>query len=80
MFIILNSVIFFVQGIFYIWCVKIKTNFWIFDALLTLIFYYRIFKIKLYRHHYLSIGIIILTGTIIDIALGNLQNDMTEHF
>ena len=41
----------------------------------TSIFYYLIFKSKLYRHHYLSIILILIFGIIIDIVEGNLSND-----
>ena len=59
LYIILNAVIYFVQGIILVYTVKIRTNFWVFNIFIILVFYYLIFKIKLYRHHYLSIGIII---------------------
>ena len=58
MFISLDSFIFFVQGILNIYTVEIRTNFWIFDIFITLVFYYLIFKIKFYIHHFISIGII----------------------
>ena len=48
--------------------------------MITSIFYYLIFKKKLYKHHYLSIILIILIGLIIDLVLGNLQKDITEHY
>ena len=76
----LDSFIFFVQGILHIYTVEIRTNFWIFDIFVTLVFYYLIFKVKLYIHHYISIGIIILTGVIIDLVVENLQNDFSKHF
>ena len=75
LYIVLNSAIFVIQGVVLFYTVKIKTNFWIFESVMILVFYYLIFRIKLYRHHYLSIGLIILTGLIIDLAIGNLQND-----
>lgn len=34
---------------------------------------------KLYRHHYLSILIIIITGTILDLVFQNLQNDFKNN-
>ena len=79
MFISLDSFNFFVQGILNIYTVEIRTNFWIFDIFITLVFYYLIFKIKLYIHHFISIGIIILTGVIIDLVVGNLKNDFSNH-
>ena len=39
-----------------------------------------IFKKKLYKHHYLSVVLIILIGLIIDLVLGNLQKDISEHY
>ena len=79
MFISLDSFIFFVQGILNIYTVEIRTNFWILDIFITLVFYYLIFKIKFYIHHFISIGIIILTGVIIDLVVGNLKNDFSNH-
>ena len=59
---------------------KIKSNSWYLYILITSIFYYMIFKIKLFKHHYLSIIIIILLGIIIDLVVGNLQNDFLNNF
>ena len=43
-------------------------------------FYYLIFKIKLYKHHYFSMVLIVLIGIFIDLFLGNLQKDITNNF
>ena len=48
--------------------------------LFTSIFYYLFFKSKLYRHHYLSIVIILIIGLVIDFVEGNIQKDFTENF
>ena len=52
--IILSSVLIFIQGILLLYTYQIKANSWIFDILITTFFYYLIFKIKLYKHHYVS--------------------------
>ena len=77
-YIILSSVIFFIQGIMLLCTIGIKTNFWISDILITCIFYYLIFKVKLHKHHYTSIILIILTGIILDLVFKNLQNDLSN--
>ncbi len=77
--ILLSAVIFFVQSIFFVLTFGIKTNSWIWNILITSIFYYWFFKIKLFKHHYLSIIIIILIGFIIDLVLKNLQNDISDN-
>ena len=57
---------------------QIKTNAWIWYILIAVIFYYLIFKVQLYRHHYLSIILIILIGLIIDLISGNLQKEIVN--
>ena len=76
---ILSALLLFVQAIIFLYTYAIKTNTWIWDILITSLFYYLIFKIKLYRHHYLSMIIIILTGLIIDLILKNFQNDISNN-
>ena len=78
LYILLTAIIFFAQSVLFLYTVSMRTNYWIWDILFTAIFYYFIFKIKLYRHHYLSIIIIISTDLIIELALGNIQNDFSE--
>ena len=51
LYIVLNSAIFVIQGVVLFYTVKIKTNFWIFESVMILVFYYLIFRIKLYIHH-----------------------------
>ena len=75
-YILLSSVLCFVQSVILMFTIKIKSNTWILDILFTLIFYYLSFKIKLYKHHYLSIILIILLGIILDLVLKNLQSDI----
>ena len=58
---------------------EIKTNFWILENIITCIFYYMIFKVKLYKHHYLSIILIILIGFILDLVFRNYQNDLSNN-
>jgi hypothetical protein len=38
------------------------------------------FKSKLFIHHYLSIGLILVFGIVVDLVVGNLQTDITENF
>ena len=76
LFIMLSSMICFIQIGLMSFSIKIKTNSWILDILFASVFYYLIFKINLYRHHYLCIILIILIGQIVDIATGNLQDDI----
>ena len=79
-YIFLSSLLDFIKGILLIYTIEINSNTWILDILFTLIFYYLIFKIKLYKHHYLSIILIIAIGIILDLVLGNLQKDITNNF
>ena len=60
-YIVLTSVLMFCQGALLLYTYQIKSNAWIWNIIMTSIFYYLIFKIKLYKHHYLSIILIILT-------------------
>ena len=80
LYIFLSAMIFIVQGIIVIYVLPIKTNCWIWDILITCFFYYLIFKIKLYKHHYFSMVLIVLIGIFIDLFLGNLQKDITNNF
>ena len=79
LFILLSSTIFFVNQLFYVLTLQIKSNTSIVIILFTSIFYYFIFKMKLFKHHYLSIVLIILIGFVIDIILGNFQTDVNNN-
>ena len=57
-YIFLSSIIFFIQGLILFFTIKIKTNVYIWNILITCIFSYIVFKIKLFMHHYLSIILI----------------------
>ena len=72
----LSAIIYLINQFQFVPTFKIKTNSWIWIILITSIFYYFIFKIKLYKHHYISAILIILIGVIIDLFLKNLQNDI----
>ena len=78
-YILLIGIVFFINYIMFVYTFEMKTNTWIMYILFTSIFYYLIFKAKLFKHHYLSIAIILLTGLIIDIIQGNIQNDFTNN-
>ena len=69
-YLILSSTIYFIQGIIVIYTNNIKSK----------NLYYLVFKSKLYLHHYLSIILIILTGIILDLVTGNLQEDIKNNF
>ena len=74
-YIISIALIFFVNYYLYIFTIKIKSNTWTIYIVFSSLFYYLIFKSKLYRHHYLSICLILIFGIIIDIAFNNSRND-----
>ena len=78
-YILLSTVIQFIQGLLLIYAIGLKSNSWILDIAITSLFYYLIFKIKLYKHHYLSIILIVLIGFIIDLSSENLQKDLTSN-
>jgi len=78
-YIILSTVIQFIQGLLLIYAIGLKSNSWILDIAITSLFYYLIFKIKLFKHHYFSIILIVLIGFIIDLSSENLQKDLTSN-
>ena len=59
----------------FIFTIQVKSNTWTIYIVFTSLFYYLIFKSKLYRHHYLSIILIILFGLIIDISTKAIIDD-----
>ena len=80
LYIFLLATIYFAQSILFAKSFSMKTYYWIFDIIFTPLFYYFIFKIKLFKHHYLSIIIILLTGLIIDLSFKSLQNDFSNNW
>jgi len=78
LYIFLYNFIDFVQGIIILYAIDLKSNYWILNIFITSIFYYLIFKIKLYKHHYLSMILIIVIGIILDLVLENLQYDIVN--
>ena len=78
-YILLNSVLYFIQGILLLYSIKIKSNSWIWEILFTTLFYYLFFKMMLYKHHYISIALTIILGFIIDLVFENLQNDISNN-
>ena len=68
------------QLFFLVLTFKIATNSWIWYILIASIFYYLIFRVNLYKHHYLSAIIILIIGLIIDLVSENLQNDISTNF
>ena len=77
-YILLSAVIFTINQVLYIVTLKVETNTSTLDIVFTSLFYYLISKVKLYRHHYLSMILIIITGSSIDLFLNNLQKDIRE--
>ena len=78
-YIILTSIIYFFQAIIFMHLIRIQTSFWIIYILFTPLFNYLIYKIKLYKHHYFCIVLILLIGFIIDLVLGNFKKDIKEN-
>ena len=63
----------------FVYTFNITSNTWITYILFTSIFYYLIFKSKLFNHHYLSIVIILLAGLIIDLVQNNFVKDLKNN-
>lgn len=78
-YIFLASTLFFIQGVILFFTMEVKINIWLSEIFIYCLFYYLIFKIKPYKHHYLSIILIILTGVTFDLVSGNLQNDILNN-
>lgn len=75
-FILLTTVLDFILTILtYSFCLNLKLNLWIFDLLFISIFSHLIFRIKLYRHQYLCLIIIILTGVLLNVYLRFYHKD-----
>ena len=68
-YIFLSSTLFSIHLFIYFYVKGLKINIWISEIFIYCIFYYLIFKIKPYKHHYLSIILIILLGIILDLIL-----------
>ena len=79
-YIFLASTLFFIQGMIRALVHKLKIHIWLSEIFIYCLFYYIIFKIKPYRHHYLSIILIILTGITIDLVTGNLKDDILNNW
>ena len=79
-FFLLSGIIYFIQSIILTFTLSIRTNLYIIDILITGIFSQIILKIKLFRHHWLCIILIILTGLILDLVTENLQNDIRNNW
>ena len=79
-YIILVGLIFFLNYFLFIYTINVKSNTWTIYIVFTSLFYYLIFKSKLYRHHYLSIGLILVFSIIIDAVVGNLKTDFENQF
>ena len=73
------AIIDFIFSICMSFSINIKTSSWIWQILFSSVLYYLISKVKLYRHHYLTIILIILLGFIIDIVLNNIIEDVNNN-
>ena len=58
-YIFLSALIYFIQGSLLFFTIKVRMNLYIWNILITCIFCRLIFKIKLFKHHYFSIVLII---------------------
>ena len=76
MLIILTTLINLIQSALFVYTISIQTNAWVGYIIITAIFYYLFFQIKLFRHHYLSATLILSLGLLIDLVLGNLQTEL----
>ena len=79
LFILLIALVLFVNYNMLVYTFKISINTWILFILFASIFYYLFFKIKLYRHHYLSIIIILILGIVIDLILDNYNIPVNDY-
>ena len=78
LFAILTGLIFFVNHCLFIYTIPVKSNTWTIYIVFTSLFYYLIFKSKLFIHHYLSIGLILVFSIIIDLVVENFQTDAKD--
>ena len=69
LFVLLIAMIFFANYNMFIYTIKVKADTWIMFILFVPLFYYLLFKAKLYKYHYLSIIIVLIFGIIIEILL-----------
>ena len=76
--IFITTILNFIQSVLFVYTISIKTNAWICYIVITAIFYYLFFKIKLHKHHYLSAIIILLLGLLIDLVQKNLQTEIVS--
>ena len=74
--IVLTGLILFINHNLFIYTIPVKSNAWTIYIVFASLFYYLIFKSKLYLHHYLSIGLILVFSIIIDAVVGNLKDDI----
>ena len=79
-YILLSAVIFFIQGSILFFTIEVKMNLYLLNILITCIFSYFVFRIKLFKHHYICIALILLTGIILDLICENLQNDISNYW
>ena len=78
-YILLSAIIYLTQQILFVMTFKVKTNSWIWIIIITSLFDFLIFKIKLFKHHYLSAILILLIGILIDVVLENIKNDIISN-
>ena len=72
-YIFLSAILFFIQGILYTFSFKIFLSFWILNILLNCLFSFFILNVNLYKHHYISMTIIIILGIALDLTTTNMR-------
>lgn len=78
---ILNAFLdFIVTILLFAFCTEVKTSTWIFDLLFICVLSLIVYKTKIYRHHYVSVALIIIIGISLDIIAGYYKNFMEKIF
>ena len=78
-YILISSIIdFLITILVYSYCINLELTMWILDILFMYLFSYLIFKMKLYRHHKISILIIFVTGFILNLIHNRYIKILTD--
>ena len=79
-YVIVIALLFFANYYMFIYTIDLKCNTWIMYILFTSIIYYLVFKLKLHRHQYLSITLILILGITTDIILDSYKSDIENDY
>ena len=79
-YVIVIALLFFANYYMFIYTIDLKCNTWIMYILFTSIIYYLVFKLKLHRHQYLSITLILILGITTDIILDSYKDDIENDY